>query len=90
MPKLAANISMMFTELDFVDRFRAAANCGFAGVECQFPYAWSKSILNEQLVVNGLSQVLINVPPGNVDAGDRGLAAVPGREVEFRDSLEVA
>jgi hydroxypyruvate isomerase len=90
MPKFAANLSMMFTELDFLERFRAAANCGFAGVEFQFPYRWPPGQLAERLLANGLSQALFNLPPGGPEAGERGLAAVPGREAEFRDGLHRA
>jgi hydroxypyruvate isomerase len=87
MPRFDANLSMLFTELDFLDRFEAAANCGFAGVEVLFPYDWPPGRLAERLIANGLTQVLINTPPGDWQAGDRGLAAVPGRESEFRDAV---
>ncbi len=90
MPKFAANLSMMFTELDFLERFRIAANCGFAGVEFLFPYRWKPGEIAEQLFNNGLKQVLFNLPPGDWATGDRGLAALPGREQEFEDSLVLA
>ncbi len=90
MPRLAANLSFMFTELDFLDRFRAAANAGFRGVEFLFPYNWPAGQIAEQLRVSGLKQVLFNVPPGDWQSGDRGLAAIPGREREFREGIERA
>lgn len=90
MPRFAANLSMMFTELDFLDRFQAAANCGFQGVEFLFPYDWPAGELAKRLLGNGLTQALFNLPPGDLAAGDRGLAAVPGREQEFRDGVERA
>lgn len=90
MPRLAANLSTMFTELDFLDRFRAAANCGFAAVELQFPYDWRPGQIAERLLFNGLELVLFNASPGDLAAGDRGLGAVPGREAEFREALERA
>lgn len=90
MPRFAANLSMMFTELDFLDRFQAAANCGFRGVEFLFPYEWPVGELAKRLLGNGLNQVLFNMPPGDWQAGERGLAAVPGREQAFRDGFERA
>jgi len=90
MPHFAANLSMMFTELDFLDRFQAAANCGFRGVEFLFPYEWPAGELAKRLLGNGLTQALFNMPPGDLQAGERGLAAVPGREQAFRDGLERA
>jgi len=87
MPRFDANLSMLFTELAFLDRFQAAANCGFAGVEVLFPYDWPAGEIAERLLANGLTQVLINAPPGDLEAGERGLGAVPGRESEFRDGL---
>ncbi|MDH4018848.1 MAG: hydroxypyruvate isomerase family protein [Xanthomonadales bacterium] len=90
MPKFAANLSMLFTEYDFLDRFSAAADAGFTGVEYLFPYAYEAEELRSALDSNGLSQVLFNLPPGDWDAGERGLAALPGREVEFRKSVSTA
>ncbi len=84
MPRFAANLSMMYTEVDFLDRFSAAARDGFRAVEFLFPYAYSRDELASRLVDNGLQQVLFNTPPGNWDAGERGLASLPGREDEFR------
>lgn len=87
MIRLAANLSMLFTEHDFLERFGAAASAGFCGVEYLFPYAFEPSELRAALDDNGLTQVLFNLPPGDWDAGERGLASLPGREAEFRDSL---
>jgi hydroxypyruvate isomerase len=100
MPKFSANLSMMYTELPFLDRFDAAAKDGFTAVEYLFPYAFKQQELVERLQANGLKQVLFNAPPGGVDrdtiahawdqAGDRGTAAVPGREAEFRAGVALA
>lgn len=87
MPRLAANLSMLWTEHDFLDRFEPAARAGFKGVEFLFPYAWRVEEIGERLERNGLVQVLFNMPPGNWDAGERGLACLPGRESEFRDGV---
>jgi len=87
MPRFAANISMMFAELDFFDRFEAAARAGFKGVEFLFPYEHPKDRLVEALQRNGLTQVLHNLPPGDWPAGERGLACLPGREGEFQDAV---
>jgi hydroxypyruvate isomerase len=90
MPKFAANLSMLFTEYDFLDRFAAAAEAGFTGVEYLFPYAYEAETLRTALGDNGLTQVLFNLPPGDWDGGERGLAALPGREDEFRSSVAKA
>ncbi len=90
MPKLAANISLLFTEHDFLDRFAAAAEAGFKGVEFLFPYDWPVAAVAERLAASGLTQVLFNLPPGDYEAGERGFGAVPGREDEFREGLEMA
>ena len=90
MPRFAANLSMMFTEHDFVDRFAAAAAAGFPGVEYLFPYAHDARVLADALNAAGLQQALFNAPPGDWDAGERGMAAVPGRTKEFRESFERA
>ncbi len=87
MPKFAANLSMMYTEHAFVDRFAAAAADGFTAVEYLFPYEWPADTLAAQLKAHGLQQVLFNAPPGNFAAGERGIAALPGREAEFRDGI---
>ncbi|GHA94253.1 2-oxo-tetronate isomerase [Modicisalibacter luteus] len=90
MIRLAANLSMLFTEHDFLDRFAVAAKAGFRGVEYLFPYAYEPRELRAALDDNGLTQVLFNLPPGNWEAGERGLASLPGRESEFRDSVSEA
>src|SRR6201998_3021135 len=90
MPKFAANLSMLFTELDFLPRFAAAARCGFTAVEYLFPYAYPKEQLAETLHKHGLTQVLHNLPAGNWDAGDRGIACHLDRVGEFQDGVERA
>lgn len=87
MPRFAANLSLMYTEHALLERFAAAARDGFEAVEMQFPYSVEAAALREQLEANKLQQVLINAPPGNTEAGDRGLACLPGREDEFRRSF---
>jgi hydroxypyruvate isomerase len=88
MPRFAANLSMMFNEVDFLDRFRAARKCGFPAVEYLFPYAHPKGELAERLGGEGLQQVLFNAPPGDWEKGERGIGGVPGREDEFRKSID--
>ena len=90
MPNLAANLSMLFTEHEFLDRFHAAAKCGFKGVEVPFPYEWSVNEIGRALKDNNLEAALINAPPGDLITGDRGIAAIPGRESEFISSIQVA
>jgi hydroxypyruvate isomerase len=90
MPRFAANLTMMFNEVDFLDRFAAAAEAGFAAVEFLFPYAFSKSELRARLREAGLAQVLFNLPPGDWDGGERGLGALPGRQAEFRKGVAAA
>ncbi len=90
MPKFAANLSMMFNEVDFLDRFAAAAEAGFTGVEYLFPYAWDKAELAERLSQAEVKQVLFNMPPGDWDAGERGIAILPERAAEFRAGVETA
>ncbi len=87
MPRLAANLSLLFTELDYLDRFEAAAKAGFKGVECQFPYAWPAALQAERLTRLGLAQVLINLPAGDWAAGERGIACLPDRVGEFREGV---
>jgi hydroxypyruvate isomerase len=84
MPRFAANLSMLYTEHEFIDRFKAAAQDGFKAVEFLFPYAFDAQLLKQQLADNGLEQVLFNAPPGNWEAGERGIACIPGREAEFQ------
>ncbi|ACB95707.1 2-oxo-tetronate isomerase [Beijerinckia indica] len=79
MPRFAANLTMMFNEWDFLDRFDAAADAGFEAVEYLFPYDFTPEAIAERLTRNGLTQALFNLPPGDWAAGERGLAALPGR-----------
>ena len=90
MPKFAANLSMMFTEHQFLDRFDAAAEAGFAAVEYLFPYDHAPAAIAERLKRNDLAQALFNLPPGDFAAGERGLAALSGRAEEFRASVDRA
>jgi len=90
MIRFSANLSMLFCEVDFLDRFELASGAGFKAVECTFPYAWDKGRLAEALEAHGLDQVLHNMPPGDWKSGDRGIACVPGREGEFQDSVGLA
>lgn len=87
MPKLSANLSMLFTEMPFMERFDAAAKAGFKGVECQFPYAFDMEQIAERLKSNQLEMVLFNLPAGDWEGGDRGIAANPNRVSEFRDGV---
>lgn len=87
MVQFAANLSMLFNEVDFLDRFEAAARAGFKGVEYLFPYDYAADDLATRLSDNGLKQVLFNTPAGDWDAGDRGLACNPERIDEFRDGV---
>ncbi len=87
MPKLAANLSWLFTEVEFLERFNAAAQAGFKGVEFLFPYEFKASDISNKLQDNDLEVVLINAPPGDWSAGERGLACLGGRQAEFRASL---
>ena len=90
MPNLAANLSMMFTEVPFLERFAAAAACGFKGVEYLFPYDHPAETIARTLRDNGLRNVLFNLPPGDWQKGDRGLAAIPGRERDFEGLIDQA
>jgi len=90
MPKLAANLTMMFNEVDFLDRFDAAADAGFKGVEYLFPYDYDKEQLTEKLKTNNLTQVLHNLPAGDWEAGERGIACDPNRIGEFLEGVERA
>ncbi|MCC7548137.1 MAG: hydroxypyruvate isomerase [Burkholderiales bacterium] len=87
MPKLNANLSMMFNEVDFLERFGAAAKAGFKGVEFLFPYACDRNQLAELIGKYKLEMVLFNMPPGDFAAGDRGLACIPSRKGEFQDAV---
>jgi hydroxypyruvate isomerase len=86
-PKFAANLSMLFTEVPFEQRFAAAARAGFRGVEYLFPYGLAPEIIAEFLNRNGLAQVLFNLPAGNWDSGERGIACHPERVSEFQDEV---
>lgn len=90
MPRFAANLSMMYQEFEFLDRFAAAAADGFKAVEFLFPYAFPKEEVARRLRDAGLENVLFNLPPGNWEAGERGMAAIPGREQEFAASIDKA
>ena len=90
MPRFAANLSMMFNEVPFLDRFAAAAKAGFQGVEFLFPYEYPAADIRKRLHDNGMSQVLFNMPPGDWGKNERGLASLPGRQAEFRAGVKVA
>ena len=100
MPKFAANLSMMYTELPFLDRFEAAAQDGFKAVEYLFPYAYPAAELTARLKANNLSQVLFNAPAGGTDTvsiakawdldGSKGTGCIPGREAEFKAGVALA
>lgn len=90
MPKLAANLTMLFTELPFLDRFEQAARSGFAAVELQFPYEFPADEIASRLSQHDLHLVLFNLPAGNWTAGDRGIAANLDRQQEFRDGVAMA
>jgi len=87
MPRFAANLTMMYNEVDFLDRFKAAAGDGFKGVEYLFPYAYPAAQLADLLNANGLVQVLHNLPAGDWAGGDRGVACQPERQGEFQDGV---
>ena len=90
MTRLAANLSMLFTEHAFLDRFAAAAQAGFKAVEFLFPYAFEVKQIAEKLQENNLQLVLHNLPAGNWEAGERGIACHPDRVEEFRQGVDVA
>ncbi|NLS04039.1 TIM barrel protein [Rhizobium sp. P32RR-XVIII] len=90
MPKFAANLTMMFNEVAFLDRFAAAAKAGFTAVEFLFPYDHPPEVVAALLKENGLTPALFNLPPGNWQAGERGLASLSGRQGEFRASVDIA
>ncbi|NOI74301.1 hydroxypyruvate isomerase [Vibrio coralliilyticus] len=90
MAKFAANLSMLFTEVDFLERFDAAAQAGFSGVEYLFPYAFDAEQIKQKLDQNNLTQVLFNLPAGDWDAGDRGIACDPSRIEEFQSGVALA
>jgi 2-dehydrotetronate isomerase len=90
MPRFAANLSLMFTEVPFLERFDAAAEAGFTAVEFLFPYDHPAETVGERLHRNGLTQALFNLPPGNWDAGEKGFAALPDRFADLQQSLRLA
>ena len=90
MPRFAANLSMLFTEVPFLDRFERAARAGFEAVEFLFPYAHTAQEIKQRLDATGLRIVLHNLPAGDWDAGERGIACHPDRVEEFRDGVERA
>lgn len=87
MPRFAANLSMLWPELDLADRLARARTAGFSGVELQFPYAYEKERLADLIAASDLELVLHNMPPGNWEKGERGIACLPGRESEFEDGV---
>ena len=90
MPRFAGNISMMFNEVPFLERFAAARKAGFNGVEYLFPYEYPAAAIAGQLRQYRLENVLFNLPPGNWSAGERGITCLPGREDEFRAGVDAA
>jgi hydroxypyruvate isomerase len=87
MPKFSANLTMLFGDVDFLKRFEKAANAGFKGIEYLFPYEFEKEQLVNELGRFGLQQVLHNLPAGDWQAGERGIACLPGREGEFQGGV---
>lgn len=87
MPRFAANLSMMFNELPFLDRFEAAASAGFDAVEFLFPYEFPAEEIAARLKAHGLTQALFNLPPGDWAGGERGISSLAGREAEFREGI---
>ena len=90
MPRFAANLTLMFNEVPFLDRFEAAAKAGFTAVEFLFPYSHPVEEIGKRLRDNGLTQALFNLPPGNWDAGEKGFAALPERFDDLKQSLVIA
>ncbi|MEO8488017.1 MAG: 2-oxo-tetronate isomerase [Betaproteobacteria bacterium] len=90
MPRFSANLSFLFGEVPFLDRFAEAAQSGFRAVEFTFPYEWQVRDIAERVAQQHLEVVLFNAPPGDLAAGDRGLASLPGREHEFAASMALA
>lgn len=90
MPRFAANLSMMFNEVPFLERFARARAAGFEGVEFLFPYAFDPSEVADALASSGLTQALFNMAPGDWEGGERGMACIPGREQEFEEGVEQA
>src|SRR6266478_4546300 len=90
MPRFAANLSMMFNEVPFLDRFDAAAKAGFTSVEFLFPYDHPAEVVGQRLKAAGLTQALFNLPPGDWAAGEKGFAALPERFDDLKQSLQTA
>ena len=90
MPHFAANLTMMFTEVPFLERFDAAAKAGFTAVEFLFPNEHPAEQVGERLKRNGLTQALFNLPPGDWNAGEKGFAALPDRFADLKQSLHTA
>ena len=90
MPRFAANLSMMYTEVPFLERFGACAADGFRAVEFLFPYEHPAQAIRDELDRHGLQQVLFNAPPGSFEAGERGIAGLPGRRDEFQQGIDQA
>jgi hydroxypyruvate isomerase len=90
MPRFSANLTFLFNELPFLERFEAAAKAGFKAVEYMAPYPYAATELHAALKTNGLQQALFNLPAGDWDAGERGVACIPGRESEFRAGVATA
>ncbi len=90
MPKFAANLTMLFNERPFLERFAAAAQAGFKAVEFMFPYDYEPAAINDALHTNNLTLVLHNLPAGNWAGGERGIACAPARISEFRDGVAKA
>src|SRR5437763_17023113 len=90
MPRFAANLTMMFNEVPFLDRFEAAAKAGFTAVEFLFPYEHPPEAVGQRLRNNGLTQALFNLPPGDWNAGEKGFAALPDRFADLQQSLRTA
>ncbi len=90
MPRFSANLTLLFNEVDLIDRFSAAAAAGFEGVEVQFPYEHTAEQVLEELRENNLSLVLFNLPAGDLEADERGIACLPDRVGEFQESVETA
>src|SRR5947209_10202307 len=90
MPRFAANLTMMFNEVPFLERFEAAAKAGFTAVEFLFPYEHPPDAIGERLRNNGLTQALFNLPPGDWNAGEKGFAALPDRFADLQASLRTA
>jgi len=90
MPKFSANLTMMFNEVDFLERFSRASKAGFKAVEYMFPYDWPKDQLVDTLNQSGMKQILHNLPAGDWAKGDRGIACLPDRKTEFEEGVGLA